>query len=574
MRLSELPYYERWFIAGIVIGISVGLMALALYYLEVYALGRLVLLDVLHVNERGMTLHQYYASLPWLLLMPLVLAAAFPLSLFVALAMRTPEVGSDPAVKAYHRNARMRLEEAPAAIISSAITIGLGGSAGREGPASHAGAVISQWLSRIMNMSAEDRRRAVAIGLGAGIGTVFKSPFAGAILSAELLYRRDMEPEVIYPSLIASSIAYVIYGSVTGFSPILGLRSCPFNPLYLPLFAVLGLITGSMAMLYVRSLNYFSRLFRSLANPFVRAALGGALVGLLVILFPEDMGEGLSWVRSLMGGGQVVTLLPLALALLLLPLSKVLATSLTLGSGAKGGVFAPGLDIGAFTGLAFGEALHFASPSLFREVGPFVVVGMLSTFGAASSAPVSSMLMTVEMSGSLALLPGEMIALAVAMIVFRGPTLLREQVESRARSPVHAGEYAIPVLRKVRVAEVPPRQLYVRQDARVSEALQVITSAGLLSLPVVDPLGRVLGIVNSVDLRQGRPEEPAMKYMRPEPGHVRPDSSLEEAINMMSRTNSRYAIVEDNGKFMGIVTLDDVVRAYEREASRYSGPQG
>ena len=571
MKLSELPYYERWFIAGIVIGVAVGLAALGLYYLEL-AISRSVLLDLLHINEFGFSPAEYSRELPRLLLMPAVLALAFPLSLIVAYAFRTPEVGSDPAVRAFHRNLRMRAEEAPGAIVSSAITLGLGGSAGREGPASHAGAAISQLISRALNMSAEDRRRAVAIGLGAGIGTIFKTPFAGALLAGELLYRNDIEPEVLYPAFIASSVSYVIFGAATGYSPILGAYAGPFNALYLPIFAVLGLIAGGMAMLYTRSLRGLSSWLRSAVRSSVaRAALGGVAVGAIVLVFPEDMGEGLGWVKQLSSSVQPPSLLPFLVVLALLPLSKILATSLTLGSGAKGGVFAPGLDVGAFTGLAFGEALHIVSPRLFPDVVPFVVVSMLSTFGAASSAPISSMLMTVEMTESLALLPGEMIALAVAMMVFRGPTLLREQVQSRAHSPAHAGEYSVPLLRRIKVADVPPRRAFVRHDSSVPEALSEVSAAGLLSLPVVDAVNRVLGIVSAVDLRSGRAEEPAIRYLRPEPGHVRPDSSLEEAINMMSRTNSRYAIVEEDGKFVGIVTLDDVVRAYEREALKFSG---
>ncbi|MCG2874662.1 MAG: chloride channel protein [Acidilobus sp.] len=566
LRLSSMPYYERWFVAGIIIGVLVGLGALSIYYLVV-ALSKLLLMA--HVSLFPVTASQYRSELRWLLLMPAVLAAAFPLSYLAALALRTPEVGSDRVVRAYHRNLRLGANEAPAAALSSAITIGLGGSAGMEGPASHVGAALAQLMSRVLGMSAEDRRRALAVGLGAGIGAIFKTPFAGALLSAELLYRRDVEPDVIYPAFIASSVAYAVYGSFTGFSPLLGLYAGPFRPLYLALFALEGLVAGGVAMLYPRALHGLSSWLRArLRNPLVRTALMGAAVGALVIVFPEDMGEGLSWLRALASGGQVPSLLPFALALALLPFSKILTTSLTLGSGAKGGVFAPGLDIGAFTGLAFGEALHLAMPKLFPDVVPFMVVGMLSTFGAASQAPISSMLMTVEMTGSLTLLPGEMIALAVAMMAFRGPALLKDQVESRALSPVHAGEYPIPVLRRVRVSEVPPRQVYVRQEAKVAEALSAITSSGLLSLPVVDRLGRVLGIVNSLDLRTADPEAPAIRYLRPEPGHVRPDSSLEEAVNMMSRTNSRYVIVEEDGKFIGIVTLDDVVKAYEREAAK------
>jgi len=301
LRLSSMPYYERWFVAGIIIGVLVGLGALSIYYLVV-ALSKLLLMA--HVSLFPVTASRYRSELRWLLLMPAVLAAAFPLSYLAALALRTPEVGSDRVVRAYHRNLRLEANEAPAAALSSAIAIGLGGSAGMEGPASHVGAALAQLMSRVLGMSAEDRRRALAVGLGAGIGAIFKTPFAGALLSAELLYRRDVEPDVIYPAFIASSVAYVVYGSFTGFSPLLGLYVGPFRPLYLALFALEGLVAGGIAMLYPRALHGLSSWLRTqLRNPLVRTALMGAAVGALVIVFPEDMGEGLSWLRALASGG-------------------------------------------------------------------------------------------------------------------------------------------------------------------------------------------------------------------------------------------------------------------------------
>ena len=567
MRLSELPYYERWFVAGALIGAVIGLAALSLYYLQYALFSQLVMRDLLHVNVNGMTQAQYEADLGWLVLMPAVLAAAYPISLLVAMALRTPEVGSDVPVRAYHRNLRLRPEDAAAPILSSAVTVGLGGSAGLESPAAHAGAALGQLITRWLNMTAEDRRRALAIGLGAGIGAVFKSPFAGAILSAELLYRRDVEVDVLYPSFIASSVAYAVYGAATGYSPIMGFYLGPFRPLYLPLMIPLGLLAAGVGMLYARAIAGVASALRPLGSPFLRAAVGGLAVGAIAIAFPEVMGEGFGWVRMAIAG-QAVGLLPLYALIALLPLAKLLATSLTLGSGAKGGVFAPGLDIGAFTGLAYGLLLHALAPDVVKDAAPFVIVGMLSTFGAASSAPISSMLMTIEMTGSLTLLPGEMIALAVAMLAYRGPTLLREQVETRADSPVHASEVVATVLRRVRVSEVELRQLYVRHDARASEALQAVSSSGLLSLPVIDSVRRVLGVVRLVDLRAASPDDPVIRYLRPEPGHVRPDSTLEEALNLMSRTGARYAIVEDNGVFHGVVLDEDVRRAFEREALR------
>lgn len=116
----------------------------------------------------------------------------------------------------------MRWVVVPVKVIASAVTIGSGGSAGREGPTAQFSAGIGSLLGDLFKLSPEDRRRMVAIGIGAGIGTIFKTPIGGALLAAEILYRRDLEPELIYPGLVASAIGYVIFGSFFGFTPVFG----------------------------------------------------------------------------------------------------------------------------------------------------------------------------------------------------------------------------------------------------------------------------------------------------------------------------------------------------------------
>ncbi len=126
----------------------------------------------------------------------------------------------------------------PVKLIASAITIGSGGSAGREGPTAQFSAGIGSGVTDLLRLTPEDRRRMVAVGIGAGIGTIFKSPIGGALLASEILYRRDLEPDVIYPGLVASAIGYVIFGSIFGFTPVFGYYAEPFNPLSLPMYAV------------------------------------------------------------------------------------------------------------------------------------------------------------------------------------------------------------------------------------------------------------------------------------------------------------------------------------------------
>ncbi|WP_292319692.1 chloride channel protein [Caldisphaera sp.] len=566
MKISNLPYYEKWFIYGIIIGVIIGIADLSLYYLNIFVIEHMILRNIIGVSlpHPGQSFYMnYWASFKKLLFLPIVIGVATFLSVIIALFMKTKEVGSDVAIRAFHRGLRIRFIEIPASILSSSMTIGLGGSAGREGPASHSGAGIGQTIIDLLGGTPEDRRIATAVGMGSAIGVIFKTPFAGSLLAAELLYKRDLEPNVIYPSLISSSIGYVIFSSITGFSPIFGTYSLPFNPERLPLYVLLGLIAGGMAILYPY-LMFETKKFLDLRfkNIIEKALVGGIIAGLIAIFFPEVMGEGYGWLWYISNFNAVPSMFPLIIALFLLPLAKIIATSFTIGSGAKGGVFAPGIVIGGYTGLAVGYAFHLLFPSLVTTPMPFMIVGMLSTFGIAGSVPISVTMMVVEMTGGLQLLPAEMAALASAYLVARNSRgIFNEQPLNRQESPAHASEFSMPLLTKIKVSDAKISKIFVKPTDNIKKAIDLMNSLNLFSLPIVDELNNLHGIVRLTDIIKAKEDELVIKYSLPAPTYVRPNSSLYDAFDVMK--SSRYAIVMENKKFLGILLLDDIVKTYK-----------
>jgi len=566
MKISNLPYYEKWFIYGILIGLTIGVADLSLYYLNVFVMEDMIMKSILGIPlpHPGEMFHMnYWNEFKKLIFLPIIVSTAAFLSVIIALLMKTEEVGSDVAIRAYHRSLRIKPIEIPASIISSSITIGLGGSAGREGPASHSGAGIGQVIIDLLGGTPEDRRIATAVGMGSAIGVIFKTPFAGSLLAAELLYKRDLEPNVIYPSLISSSIGYVIFSSVTGFSPIFGSYSLPFNPERLPLYVILGLIAGGIAILYPYLMIEIEKLFSSKFKNIVKKSLiGGAIAGLVAIFFPEVMGEGYGWLWYISNYNIVPSMFPLIFALFLLPLAKIVATSFTLGSGAKGGMFAPGIVIGGYTGLAVGYAFHLLFPNIVTTPMPFMIVGMLSTFGIAGSVPISVTMMVVEMTGGLQLLPAEMVALASAYLVARNSRgIFHEQPLNRQESPAHLSEFSTPLLTKIKVSESKISKIFVKPNDSVKKAIDIMKSLNLFSLPIVDELDNLHGMVRLTDIIKANEDEWVIKYALPISTYVRPDSSLYDAFEVMK--SSRYVIVMENRKFLGILLLDDIVNTYK-----------
>ncbi|MEM3353461.1 MAG: chloride channel protein [Saccharolobus sp.] len=582
MRLiSSLSYFEKWFILGIILGIIAGLAATVFYELlhvfEYIFIFRFINMSYPRPLGEGGTLDFVFHPGNYLLIPVSTTIGGLISGIIVyTLAPEAEGHGTDAVIKAYHYfQGKIRWIVVPVKIIASAITIGSGGSAGREGPTAQFSAGIGSIVADLLHLSPDDRRKAVAVGIGAGIGTIFKTPIGGAILAAEILYRRDIEPEIIYPAIIASAIGYTIFGSIFGFTPVFGYYSGTFNPLRLPLYAALGLIAGLFAILYPKVFYSINRLFKKISIPnHVKPAIGGAIAGLIALLAPEILATGYGWINLVefeKFNALYSPILPVLVLIVALPFLKIIATSFTIGSGGSGGVFAPGLFIGAYVGASVGLLFHYFFPNLVPTIAPFVIIGMMSFFAGAGKVPLSVIIMVTEMTSSLQLLPGAMIAVAISYLVSGNNTIYISQLPTRRDSPAHKSEYEIPIMEKIRVSECKLRDIKVYIDDEVSKAIELLNENNFMSLPVVDHNNKFLGIVYLRDLEKARSNDTIVKYLTRGSPYVTPSSTLEQALEIMSRNKARWVSVVDNDKFLGVLTIESLLEAYklklkEREA--------
>ncbi|ARD85081.1 chloride channel protein [Ferroplasma acidiphilum] len=573
LKLSTLPYFQRWFIVGAIIGVVAGFGALAFYFairlFELIFFTHIVGMPIPHpLGEGGSLVYHFYALRYYLI--PVVVAAGGLITGFIIYTFDPSSEGhgTDAAIRSFHYNhGKIKRRTPVVKTIASAITIGSGGSAGREGPTALIAAGIGSFLADILGLSPKDRRIAVAVGIGAGIGTIFKAPIGGAVLGAEILYRRDFESEVIFPSLVASSIGYSIFASVVGFAPIFGDYLNTFNVLRLPFYAVLGLVAGLFSILYIRTFYGVRNLFKKFKIPnHFKPMIGGAIVGVIALLFPEILGTGYGWVELLEYGkfNELVTFgLPILLILVLLPFVKIIATSFTVSSGGSGGVFAPGIFIGASLGALFGVLFHMVSPGIVPAVAPFVIIGMLSFFGAAGKAPLAVILMVVEMTGSLQLLPGAMLAVSIAYIASGTKySIYESQVEQRRDSPANMGEYHTPMLLEMKVSSLNIiNDVYADLYYTIYRADNIMKENELLSLPVVYH-EKLMGAVYLYDI-VNRSYGYVKDYYKAGISYVKLENSAENAWELMMKNRTKWCAVVDNGKFMGIITLDSILNKYE-----------
>ena len=512
---EQQRYLLKWLCISTVIGIVAGLGAIAFMFaidwVTRIGLGQVAgYLPPSPVGEGNVGVQPM--ARPWLL--PFVTALGGLLSGIIVFSL-APEAeghGTDAAIDAiHHKGGRIRARIPPIKLIASAITIGTGGSGGREGPTAQISAGFGSLLAQWLGLSVQERRIAVAVGMGAGIGAIFRAPLGGALMAAEILYIHDLEVEALIPALIASIVGYSIYGATYGYVPIFGDQgNIGFtHPVQLLYYAFLGVLCGVGGLLYERSFYGITGVFHRLGWPrWVKPAAAGFLVCLLGLVVPGALHTGYGWVQISMG--QQLLELPLWLVLLF-PLAKILATSLSIGSGGSGGIFGPGMVIGGTLGASFWRLGHGVLPQMPADPAPVVIIGMMALFGGIAHAPLAVMLMVAEMTGNLSLLAPAMVAVAISTALVGDRTIYHSQLHTRADSPAHRIRFSFPLLSSllVRDAMTPldPSSggtefaVVLEPDQTLDVALDKLAEAGI-SQAVVTEGGRLVGRLQVRDVMQ------------------------------------------------------------------------
>jgi CIC family chloride channel protein len=379
--------------------------------------------------------------------------------------------GTDAAIDAFHKGKSIRARIPLVKLVASAITIGTGGSAGREGPSAQISAGFGSLLANLLRLDTQDRRIALATGIGAGIGAIFRAPLGGAILAAEILYKDDLEVEAIIPALIASIVGYSVFGGWSGWNPIFvpPLNTAFNSPPQLLYYIVLGLLCGGVGLLYARGFYGITHFFHRLKLPrWLKPGIGGLMVGLIGLVLPQALGMGYGWIQISMGSG--LFSIPLWV-ILILPFAKIVTTGFSIGSGGSGGIFGPGMVIGGKLGAAVWRLSYHVLPGLPDTAAPFVIVGMMALFGSIAHAPLAVMLMVAEMTGNLSMLASAMIAVGIASALVGKDTIYTSQVDTRADSPAHRLQMSVPLLSTLSVGQaMAAMTLFLSPEQSVAEA--------------------------------------------------------------------------------------------------------
>ncbi len=441
LKRFELRRLADTLVLGIAGALSAQLFVWMLHLCQRFFLSFLAGYQEPGLSVEGRPLHQIIGS-HGLWLIPLVTTLG---GLLTGLLVFTfvPEAeghGTDTVVEAFHRAGGIIRARVPfLKMIASAVTIGSGGSAGREGPTALITAGFASIYASLTHRSEEDRRLLIVIGMAAGLSAIFRSPIGTAVFAIEVLYGgMEFESRALVYTTLASVIAYAGTGFFVGLHPLFqvpGNLIAPGFKVYL-WYSLLGIACGVFGIILPNIFYRVREIFRAIPCPkYLKPAIGGLGVGLLALEWPQVLGGGYGWMQQAIDG-------KLAFGLLIsLLFVKMLAFALTISSGGSGGVFAPTLFVGAMLGGFLAVPCHQPSAA-------FVVVGMAALFGAAARVPVAALLMVTEMTGGFQLLIAAGLAVMLAFLVqrslaasFKYGSLYEAQVTYRVESPAHYPEF-------------------------------------------------------------------------------------------------------------------------------------
>ena len=470
------------------------------------------------------------------------------------------------------RGGRIPPQVAGVKALASALCIGGGGSVGREGPIVQIGSAVGSTVGRVLRMPEPRMRVLVACGAAGGIAATFNAPLAGVFFAMELILA-DFTTRSFGAVVVSSVTASVIGRAVLGDDPFLDLPTFEVHGIQEYLwFAVLGLAAGVVGTVFIRVLyaveDGCDRFWRG--PEWLRPAVGGVLLGGLLLAVPEMYGVGYPVLANGVAGAYVIGFL------LVLLIAKMLATSLTIGIGGSGGVFAPSLFVGAMLGAAFGQSLAAWGLEPSGQAGAFALVGMGAVFSGAARAPITAVIIMFELTGEYTIILPMMAAIVLSTAVSHALStdtiytakLSRRGVDLRD-SPADAR------LRSVRTHDVMDRgsaPVVAGETVLASVAPALARSAHGLTA-VTDEHGKYAGVLTAhavADaLSDGEHDDQPVADLAERPETVRPDAPLTEALQVLENgLVSAVPVVTEDDRLVGWVSAQNVLFALRRGVSQ------
>ncbi|MGD2126392.1 MAG: chloride channel protein [Desulfobacteraceae bacterium] len=460
--------------------------------------------------------------------------------------------------------------------LASAISIGTGGSVGREGPIVQIGSAIGSSIGQLLNVSAERIRTLVGCGAAAGIAATFNAPIAGSMFALEIVLG-DFGLATFSPIVISSVVATAVSRHFLGNSPAFIVPAYQLISAWeLPIYVLLGLFCAVVAVSFTYTLYRLEDLFDRLKFPeYLRPLLGGLMLGLMALIFPHILGVGYPAIDLALMGRMSWVLMSFLIV------SKILATSITLGTGGSGGIFAPSLFLGAMVGGFFGTVVHALLPGMTASSGAYSTVGMAAVVGGTTHGPLSAILILFEMTGNYRIILPLMIACIISSVA--SGQLLRDSIYTlklaRRGVNIKAGK-EVNILKSIPVSEaMNPKVETIPEGWSLGKLAEKISKSKYNSFPVVDEQGDLTGILSYLDYHDVVSDEDlehlvvAKELATPKVVTVSLKENLHTALEKITAKDFSIlpVVSPDNPKqLLGVLTRRDIMGAYNKAVVKKS----
>jgi chloride channel protein, CIC family len=461
-----------------------------------------------------------------------------------------------------------------ARILSCSLTIGTGGSAGVEGPIAQVGGAIGSLAGQFSKVSGDRMKVYIAAGCAGGVGAMFNAPIAGVFFASEIVLLGTYEISSFAALVIASAMATVVSRAYYGGSPAFPIPDYHLvnHAVELPLYLLMGIIVGVIAVVHIRTFHAVRQWFALLKlSPRLKPVFGGFLVGSMAIAFPQIMGDGYSYIEKVLAGEGLLHIM------LILILLKILATSITLGAGGSGGVFAPALFIGAVIGGSFGGIVHYLLPSLTASPGAYAAVGIGAFLAAATHAPLTAIFLLFEITGNYLIIIPIMLTSVIGTVVARW--LYDDSIDtvefSQDGIDIHEGR-EVAIMKSIKVGRVISEDVdFISEQANINQLLTIFSMAKSgFYFPVIDESGRMTGIISLQDVKNILHDEGLRLNARVGDVCSRkvisliPDDNLHTAMTLFDKKGiEEIPVVEsrEDRWVVGMLKRRDAIAAYNRE---------
>ena len=570
----DLAYLRKWTVIGIIIGVLSGLLVIAAYE-AIRIFSSFFLSDIVRYIQPNpedvaklTSNYTLYVLKPWLIPIILGLVGLIIGILSTKLSTALGKNGIDEISDEFHnKKNQFSLKISSLRTLSNILAVGSGTSGGIEDSLAHTGSTLASIIGRVFKLNDEEIRIAITAGMGSAIGGILRLPFGGAIFSLELLYRRDFIVKSLFPVFLASITSYIISGIILNWPSFLYVPQefiAKTSLQSLAAYGVIAAIIGIIGIGYVRTVHFFQKHFETIKIPlYFKPALGGLIIGIFAIGFPEILGTGYGWLQlGTVGNYQIFPLWIMFPVILM----KIFATSVSNASKNGTGLLGPTLVIGGLMGSALITLFHSFGIFMYIDTTSATLISIFAFLTASTRTPISAIVMGIEIVGSYTLLIPTVISVIISNIISGKDNYIYKNYVSNIKMQLLNAKKHDSKLKNYQVKDVMNPDFYnVNKNTTVSDAIQIMRDLNVNTLVVTNNDDKFEGMVYIEDLRNISTIQDmnVASIMVCDPPMLRPLDPILDYFDLISKTAiSEIPIIspDDSKLVLATLSISDINR--------------